>query len=107
MTANASSQSSSAMSGVSSVEASTPAQFTRMCSSGPTASNSARTESSSETSVRWPELRLATVTEAPPASSRSATAWPIPDPPPVTTAILPANSVTRNMIPDRQLLPRW
>jgi hypothetical protein len=34
-----------------------------------------------------------------PATDR-ATAWPIPDPPPVTTAILPANSMRRNMIPE-------
>ena len=52
LTANACSQSSSAMSGVRSVDASAPAQLTRMCTSGPTDSNSARTEASSETSVR-------------------------------------------------------
>ena len=113
LTANAFSQSSSAMSGVRSVLASTPAQLTRMCTSGPTASNSARTDDSSATSVRTNRptsrlsLRFAITTSAPSSASRRATARPMPEPPPVTTATFPANSVTRNMLPDGELLPRW
>src|SRR5487761_3822 len=77
-----------------------PALFTRM-SMPPrrpaAASTAARTEASSVTSALRPRnssvgLRSSTATRAPRAASSRATASPIPDPPPVTTAASPLSS---------------